>query len=319
MKVSELVKRRRKNWAELETLCEKLKDGKIPATQVTRFASLYRAACADLALADAYNLPPNTIDYLEKLVGRAHNILYRSRTLQWREWTKVLMNDVPQRIFNDRCVQLVFCLFWGVFILSAGLAYSETIWPNYAEQLLTIEQIEATEESFSEKLGNLSGSENFFRATIYIFHNTSIGLHCFAWGILVAPGLWMTLFNAAYLGAMFGYMARPGVEESANFFDFVTAHAPFELTAIVLSAGAGMRIGVSWMSTGGWGRIDSLRRMGPQIMPVISAAAVMFFLAALIEGFVSPTNAPLWFKQGIAVASTGLLMFYFVLLGAPRR
>ena len=43
-----------------------------------------------------------------------------------------------------------------------------------------------------------------------------------------------------------------------------------------------------------------------------------FFLAALIEGFISPTSAPLWLKRGIAVVSTGMLMFYFVILGYPR-
>ena len=80
-------------------------------------------------------------------------------------------------------------------------------------------------------------------AGFYIQHNTGIGLQCFAWGLLVVPGMLVTMFNAITLGAAFGYMARPDVPEGENFFHFVTAHGPFELTAIVLSAGRGPAAG----------------------------------------------------------------------------
>ena len=53
------------------------------------------------------------------------------------------------------------------------------------------------------------------------------------------------------LGAAFGHMGT--VEQRDNFFQFVTAHGPFELTAIVLSAAAGMRLGFSLVDTHGQG------------------------------------------------------------------
>src|SRR5262245_49218146 len=120
MKVAQLLEMRRKNWQELESLCAQMAltgKRKLGAATVTRFATLYRAACADLALADAYQLPPNTVQYLHRLVGQAHNQLYRSRALDFALLSKMLLYDAPQRIFNDRCVQLAFVLFWGVFIL----------------------------------------------------------------------------------------------------------------------------------------------------------------------------------------------------------
>jgi hypothetical protein len=52
----------------------------------------------------------------------------------------------------------------------------------------------------------------------------------------------------------------------------------------------------------------------------MGAAAVMFFFAALIEGFISPFAAlPFWVKGGVSVVSTVLLMFYFVVLGYPKE
>src|SRR4030095_9355804 len=129
MKVVDLLERRRQNWQELERFCDQLQGGtrapKLAPASMTRFGTLYRAACADLALAFAYQLPQNTVQYLHRLVGRAHNQLYRSRRFDVARWSHVLLSEVPKAIFQDRCVQLMFCVFWGLFILSSWLAYSK--------------------------------------------------------------------------------------------------------------------------------------------------------------------------------------------------
>jgi uncharacterized membrane protein SpoIIM required for sporulation len=293
----------------------------MPAPRIARFAALYRAACADLALAYVYQLPQNTVQYLHRLVGRAHNQLYRSRRFELAKWTRMLIFDVPKLIFHDRCVQIMFCLFWGLFILSAYLAYSKTAWPNFAEQVLTTEGIEGLEKMYEKEIdgSQRSGDMNTFMAGYYTQHNTGIGLQCFAWGLLVIPGMLVTMFNAISLGAAFGYMARPDVAAGNNFFHFVTAHGPFELTAIVLSAGAGLRLGLSWIMTKGLTRSASLRKAGREVMPVVGAAMVMFFLAALIEGFLSPSAAPYPVKVFVALLSSGLLAVYFIVLGFPSE
>lgn len=322
MKVADLLEQRRANWRELEELCLRVEGQskrKLGAIQVARFAALYRATCADLALADSYQLPPNTVQYLHRLVGRAHNQLYRSQELDYANWIQIMLVDTPQQIFQDRCVQLCFLLFWGAFVISAFLAYSPTLWPNYAAEMITQNQMDQMEEMFSQPIAGRSSAANFAMAGFYIQHNTSIGLKCFAAGILVIPGLFITLFNAVFLGACFGYMARPEVAAGANFFHFVTAHGPFELTAIALSAGAGLRLGVAWISTGGLTRGAALRQAARQALPIMLTAMILFLLAAMIEGFLSPSAAPYWLKAVVAVLSSGLLTFYFLVLGFPRR
>jgi uncharacterized membrane protein SpoIIM required for sporulation len=210
-------------------------------------------------------------------------------------------------------------VFWGVFVTSALMAFSQAIWPEYAEKLLGAPMIEQLETSFENPLDGRNPEEDFVHAAFYIQHNTSIGLRCFVGGLLVIPGLLTTMFNAAHLGAAFGYMARPTVSEWPNFLQFVTAHGPFELNAIVLSAGAGLRLGMSWLIPGRLGRIASLRKNAVETMPVMGAAMCLFFLAALVEGFVSPSGLPYAVKGTVAVVSSGLLMFYFVILGMSGR
>jgi hypothetical protein len=50
----------------------------------------------------------------------------------------------------------------------------------------------------------------------------------------------------------------------------------------------------------------------------MAAAGILFALAALIEGFLSPSSAPYWIKVLVAIISSAILMIYFVLLGMPR-
>ena len=49
----------------------------------------------------------------------------------------------------------------------------------------------------------------------------------------------------------------------------------------------------------------------------MSVGVILFLLAAGIEAFVSPSAAPYSVKAGIAVLSTVMLLFYFVVLGYP--
>jgi len=323
MKVIDLLERRRPNWQELEQLCERTNttSNSLTPAEVSRIGSLYRAACADLALAYAYQLPQNTVQYLHRLVGRAHNQLYRSRRFELAKWTRTLIFEVPKQIFNDRCVQVVFCLFWGLFILSAYLAYSKTAWPSFAEHVLTADGISNLEKMYENPIDGTkrSGDLNAMMGGFYVWNNAGIGLQCFAWGLLVVPGMIVTISNAIQLGAAFGYMARPDVAAGENFFHFVTAHGPFELTAIVLSAGAGLRLVLSWIMTKGLTRTAALRKAGRDVMPIVGAAIVMFFLAALIEGFLSPSGAPYPLKVLVALLSSGLLAVYFIVLGFPSE
>ncbi|MCC6126055.1 MAG: stage II sporulation protein M [Pirellulales bacterium] len=321
MEVSDLLTARRENWRELELMCLRFEGRSrrvIPAATVNRFASLYRSACADLALADSYQLPPGTIHYLHQLVARAHNQLYRSRTFNVRGWLKELFVAVPQRLFNDNCLRLAFVIFWGVFLLAYAAAYYR---PGFAENTLGKEMISYLDDGFAQPVTRSSGAAGNIGGGMvgfYIWNNAGIGLRCFAMGLLGGVGgLYATVVNAAMIGATFGYMAKS--PNADNFYHFVTAHAPFELTAIILCAAAGMRLGFAIVETRGLTRGDSLVKTGRESVSVVCAAVIMFLMAAGIEAFLSPSEAPYEIKALTAVLTSAMLMFYFVFLGFPKE
>jgi uncharacterized membrane protein SpoIIM required for sporulation len=324
VRIAKRMKDRQPQWEELERLCDAMElRGKTDkalggsysgAEGIQRFASLYRSACADLALADAYQLPPATVAYLHRLVARAHNQLYRANRVDFRSWIDVLFVEAPKRIFADPCVRVSAIVFFGLFCLSMYLAFHEQQFPGYAEAMAGQSALEQAEDSFEQPL-NASLGHYIVMSGFYIQHNTGIGLRCFAWGILIIPCLYVLASNAIQLGAVFGYMARSETASGDHFFQFVTAHGPFELTAIALSAAAGLRLGIGLFYTSGLSRIDSVRVNASRAVPIMGASAMLFVLAAFTEGFLSPSPTPYVFKALWAILSSGLISFYFVILG----
>lgn len=318
MKVSQLLEKRRAQWRELELFCAELKHGhgrRMGGAGVARFAALYRSACADLALADAYQLPPDTVQYLHQLVGRAHNQLYRSQLFRWHEWGHTMFVNVPRQLLADRTLWLAFAVFWGVFLAAMYFGYASS---EFCEQVVGEATLAQLENMYSKPIARNSSNMSSFMTGFYVLHNPSIGLRCFAAGLLFGVGgLFITVSNALQLGAMFGHMVT--FEHRENFFEFVTAHGPFELTAIVFSAAAGMRLGFALVDTRGQSRVGALRKAASESMATAGAAVVLFCLAALIEGFLSPSGAPYVVKAGVAVLSTLLLLGYVFGLGLLGR
>ncbi|MGY8732930.1 MAG: stage II sporulation protein M, partial [Pirellulales bacterium] len=258
-----------------------------------------------------------TVEYLHRLVGRAHSRLYRTRRFQFSAWIMVLIFDTPRQIFLDRYFWFMFIFFYGTFSVSAFLAFESTYFPDYHTQIVGEEALLSLEAMYTNPIGSTESGIGLKSdmAGFYINHNTGIGLVCFVTGILIIPGIVTTLFNAAFLGAVFGYMARPDVPMTDNFFEFVTAHGPFELTAIVLAAAGGLRLGLSWVNTNGLTRKVSLQKAGRHSIPIIGLSILFFFFAAIIEGFISPSDLPYSFKAAIAISSALFIAFYILVLG----
>lgn len=222
--------------------------------------------------------------------------------------------DVPRRILRDPCTWIAMFLFWGLFLGSLARAWLD---PGFAEQIVGRGVLANMEQMYAQPLSERASHEDArdAMAGFYVFNNAGIGLRCFASGLLLGVGsLLVMAFNAIVLGTIFGHMLLS--EQSANFSEFVTAHGPFELTAVVLSTAAGLRLGWSMIDTHGLSRSAALRHTAPRALEIALAATVLFILAAFIEGYISPSMLPYWFKATVAGLSTLLLLSYVFILGS---
>ncbi len=305
--VPDFLKQRQADWQELEQICSIANrvTHRPTAEMVCRLSELYRAACADLALAEAQQLSPEVIDYLHRLVGQAHNLLYRHPQGLPRQWLRAIFIEVPAYAVREKMIWLAFGVFWGLFLLTGFLArQSET----FAEAVVGQELLDAIEDMYSRSFSD--EYPTLVAVGFYIMHNIGIALQCFASGMLfVLPGLFILVFNAVTLGTVFGHMSVAA--QADTFFEFVTGHGPFELTGICLAAGCGMRLGFSLLEAGELTRLASLRFAARQVAPVLFVACCFFVLAAIIEGLVSPSATPVKIKEWIATLSTLVLVIYF--------
>jgi uncharacterized membrane protein SpoIIM required for sporulation len=100
-----------------------------------------------------------------------------------------------------------------------------------------------------------------------------------------------------------------------NLLTFCCGHSPFELTAIVISGMAGLRMGYALVVTGGRTRTGSLRQCAEELVQLVGGAAVMLLIAALIEGFWSPSSVRPPVKWGVAILFSALVTAYLTLAG----
>jgi uncharacterized membrane protein SpoIIM required for sporulation len=152
----------------------------------------------------------------------------------------------------------------------------------------------------------------------YIYNNISIAFRTFAGGIIAGVGSLVSLcFNAVFFGTMTGHVINVGFGET--FFSFVIGHGSFELTAIVLSAQAGLLLGYRFFVTKGLSRAASLKQAGKTALPIIAGATLMLVVAAAIEAFWSSRHElPVNLRYGAGVAGWILLALYFAFAGRRR-
>ncbi|MDR1429385.1 MAG: stage II sporulation protein M, partial [Spirochaetaceae bacterium] len=146
-----------------------------------------------------------------------------------------------------------------------------------------------------------------------------IAFRTFAGGIVAGVGsLLILIFNVVFLGAAAALMVNKNLGET--FFPFVIGHSSFELTAIVLSAFAGLSLGYRLFVTQGLTRAASIRRAGKTAIPIIGGSAILLVLAAAIEAFWSSRHTlPVLVRYGAGTANWILLFAYFILAGRKQN
>lgn len=313
------LREKMQTWKSLAFRCDRVNSmvRYLSRDERLQMAADYRSTESDVAMKEAFHLEPRTVTSLENLLGRVYQTLYRRDGRGWKYWMKMIFQDGPRWLFTDAYIWACLVLFWGFFLGCMFLASNES-YPEFTVTVLGDEsQMERMREQFKSEIGDRSEAnpeDTGFMAGYYLSHNTGIGIRCFALGMLGGvTGILVMLYNAVTLGTSFGYMTT--VPEWGNFVNFVTAHGPCELTAIVLGAAAGARIGFALIVTHGFRRRDSVRMAAITAMPAIITFVTLFFAAAFIEGFISPSKLAYEVKAMVALVSGALIFLYFFGLG----
>jgi uncharacterized membrane protein SpoIIM required for sporulation len=291
-------------WTELEGLLDQLlrrkKGAQGTAIQGERVAVLYRRACEHLALARARSYPAYILTPLERLTADAHQVIYQRREFGLAKLKHFFSIGFPGTVRANA----------GYVWLSAALFYIPAIaigWLMYVRPELILSVVDASSaDSFEHMYSDSADAvgreaqSDVLMFGFYIRHNIGIAFQCFAGGLFAGVGsLFYLIYNGVLIGAVSGYLTERG--HGPTFWAFVATHSAFELTAIVLSGAAGLKIGYSLVAPGRLSRVQSLVAATRTCAPIVAGAAGMLLIAAALEAFWSSASwLPHLVKYGVA-------------------
>ena len=314
------------SWSALEEILEGLESGrsrdKPTAESIRRLPSLYRDVCQHLALAQSRCYSAGLIEKLRYLALRAHHQLYKREFRIGKRMLEFMVSDFPVTLRNhQRLFWMAFLLFFGPGILFGTACY---VSPDLVYSIIDDSSVAQMEYMYNpdaeHRLGRQEGMEDASRVSMfgfYVYNNTGIGFRTFAGGILAGLGtLFFLVFNGLVIGSIAGYLTELGYGET--FWGFVIGHGAFELLAIVISGMAGLLLGKAIIAPGNRRRIEALRLNAGEAVILISGAAGMFFIAALLEAFWSPLAIPAAIKFAVGALLWLLASLYLFYTGRNR-
>lgn len=309
----QFIAERSARWQALHSLISNTRELKRSPLAISRMAQLYRAVCSDLMYARSLGLGRDITEHLDDLAGRAHNLLYSSKGYDWGAALRLLSSGFPQAFRkNWRFHLLASALFYVPLFVGYFGALAD---PSFVDGILPPSTLQSMEAAYSEgfQSGRATGADAAM-AGFYIQNNIGIAFRCFATGILFGFGsMFFLVYNGLVIGSVLGYVTEVGY--GLNILTFICGHGPFELSAIVIGGGAGIQMGYSLVKTSGLTRLDSLRRVAPDLFAQICGAGLMLLLAALIEGFWSPSAAPNQVKWAFSALMILLMIGYLAFAG----
>lgn len=304
---------KKSQWQQLSNILIKISGygfNALTPEEIKSFARLSRLTCADLAEAKTLQLSPDVLDYLNQLVGQAHKFLYSFPPVKTFQIRNFFLYDLPFALVKNWIFFVVSALiFFASFAVTSMMVYRN---PSLASSIIPGSLLQQMEASYREGINEeRSATAKNFMVTFYIENNVSIAFGCFALGVLLGFGtLYVLLYNGITLGAISGYIVALGY--GTNFFTFITAHSPAELTGLTFAGAAGLTLGFAIIKATRYYRREWLILQRGNIFTLVAASAVLLFLAAMIEGCISPSLLPYGVKAAVAIMTLLLIVGYFL-------
>jgi len=314
--IDRFVEDRRARWSRLGTLIVEA-NGRVELLapdDVVELGRLYRGATSDLAVARRDFPLDAATDRLNDLVAAAHALVYSESPTSGRRVRRLVFSELPASVrANSRFTAISFLVFAVPLVATFAIGL---LLPEIAATALPAE----TRQHLAERRLWTDIPEGYrpLVGPLIIVNNVRVAIAAFAGGLTAgALTLYLLVGNGALLGTVFAVVQGYGM--SGGLLGFIAAHGPLEISCIVLSGGAGLRLAWALIRPGERSRRDALRLAGAQAIRVMLLVVPALGVAGLIEAFLSPSDAPIAAKVTVGAIAALLLWGYIALAGRPAR
>jgi uncharacterized membrane protein SpoIIM required for sporulation len=316
MTVDRFVEDRRARWARLGNLIQDANGRveRLPPGDVLELGRLYRSASSDLAVARRDFALDAATERLNDLVAAAHALVYSEAPTSGRRLRRFFLQELPSSVrANSRFTAVSFAAFAIPLLVTFAIGL---LLPEIAATALPPE----TRQHLAERRLWTDIPEGYrpLMGPLIIVNNVRVAITAFAGGLTAgAFTLYVLIGNGAFLGTVLAVVHGYGL--SGGLLAFTAAHGPLEISCIVLSGGAGLRLAWALLRPGDRSRRDALRLAGAQAIRVMLLIIPALGIAGIIEAFLSPSDAPLTLKIVVGVVAALGLWGYIAFVGRPLR
>jgi uncharacterized membrane protein SpoIIM required for sporulation len=306
--VDAFVLAHRPAWDRLEHLVKRRR--KLTGAEVDELVDLYQRVSTHLSMVRSASSDSVLVSRLSGLVATARAAVTGAHAPLWSEFTRFWTVSFPVVAYRSWRWWLASAVTFFVVAAVTGVWVAGN--PEVQATVGTPSDIaELVNHEFATYYSeNPAGS---FALRVWT-NNSWVAAQCIGYAILLGLPIPYVLFeNAANLGVVGGLMFDAG--KADVFLGLLIPHGLLELTAVLLAAAVGMRLGWSVVSPGDRPRGQVLAEQGRGVVSVAVGLAAVLLVSGLIEAVVTPSPLPTFLRIAIGVAAEIAFLAYVIHFG----
>lgn len=303
MREGQFIKQNLKRWEQYQEPTED------PDEVARRFTYLVD----DLSYAKTFYQHGNTVRYINGIAANIYLSIYKNKKEKSRRLITFWTTEIPLVVRKHHKLLFYAFLFFIAFVI-LGI-FSAHVDQTFIRAVLSDEYVDQTERNIAngQPFGIYNQWEEVASFIFIAFNNIKFAFIVYCAGIFVSIG---TLYFTCQTGLMVGvfeymfFVHDVGIKSLLVVF----IHGTLELSAIVISACAGMMVGNSLLFPGTFTRVQSFKRAAKDSIKVIISLIPVFIVAAFFEGFVTRhAGMPVWLSLLIILSSGSFIVWYYII------
>jgi len=280
-----------------------------PDEMANRFNDLVN----DLGYSKTFYPQSKVTQYLNGLASSIYLRIYENKKEETSRLIRFWKTELPLIVRKHH--RTLFYSF-GIFIFFAILAvFSAANDETFVRGVLSDQYVDMTEENISkgDPFGVYKNDDQLNMFFSIALNNIKVAFNCFVSGITLSILTVFILFKNGVMVGAFEYMFfAKGLGMPSVLVIWI--HGTLEISAIIISGGAGMILGNSILFPGTLKRIESLKQGAKDGIKIMIGLIPIFITAAFFEGFITRyTSMPIWLSVFILSGSALFIVWYFVI------